>query len=57
MAEPVAPRAARKDQWERAKKLGAAQKNFFHFKDKASYAAAFAQAISETKGHPLNKMP
>ena len=57
MAEPVAPLNGRNAQWERAKKLGAAQKNFFHFTDKATYAAAFAQAISASKSHPLRKMP
>lgn len=57
MAEPVAPRNGRKAQWERTKKLKAAQRNFYHFKDKASYAACFAQAISAANGHPLNEMP
>lgn len=57
MAEPVAPRNGRKAQWERAKKLKSAQRNFYHFKDKASYAACVAQAISADNRHPLNKMP
>lgn len=57
MAEPVAPPNGRKEQWERAKKLGAAQRNYFHFKDKATYATAFAQAISASKSHPLHNAP
>jgi len=57
MAEPIAPRAARKEQWARAKKLGVAQRNFYHFKDKATYAAAFAQTISTCPNHPLHNMP
>lgn len=52
LAEPVAPLAERKAQWQRIKEREADQRNFLHFIDKAAYS----RHVAKIHNLPLNML-